>query len=226
LLFRIESAPFQARVASIAAQLRLAKLRLDQEAGLVAQGAGNQYDLDKAQSEHERLAAELAGAQYQLDATTVRAPAAGYVTQVAIRPGQLVMPMAFSQVMVFVHAEGPYLTAGFRQNATQFIDPGDDAEVCFDALPGRVFKARVKYVQPLLAEGAMTAGGTLRTLDDAVKRGRIPVHLEVLDDLSAYQLPAGSSATVAVFTGEMHHFNILRMVILRITSWENWVFSS
>ncbi len=227
MLFKIDPEPFQARLDSVAAQLKLADMRLKQESDLVANGAGNQYDLDKAKSEADRLKADERAAQYQLNATTVRAPADGYVTQVTIRPGQFVASMAFSQVMVFVHAEGPYLAAGFQQAATEFIKPGNEAEVAFDAAPGRVFKAKVKSIQPLMAEGTASASGTLITLDGAGKRGRTPVMIEIDDeDVSKYNLPAGSNATVAVYTGQMHHMNILRRIILRIKSWENWVFAS
>jgi RND family efflux transporter MFP subunit len=224
MLFRIDPEQFQAKADSIKAQLKLANTRLEQETGLVSKGAGNQYDLDKAKSEADRLAADLRAAEYQLNATTVRAPADGYVTQVVIRPGQFVSPMAFAQVMVFVHAGQPKLIAGFAQGATQYIDVGDEAEVAFDAAPGRVFAGKVVWMQPLLAEGSIAASGTLRTPDSAMKRGRTPVGIEITDDISAYNLPAGSNATVAVFTGEKHHLNLVRRIILRIKSWENWVF--
>jgi multidrug resistance efflux pump len=226
ILFRIDPEPYAARLAAIEAQLALAETRLTQEQRLMDQGAGRQYDLDVARSEAERLRAELRTARYQLDATVVRAPSDGRVVQVAIRPGQYVMPMAFAQMMVFVPEEEPLLAAGFRQNAMLYIDVGDRAEVAFDAIPGRVFAGRVTSIQPLLAEGAASASGTLRTLDDQPRRGRIPVFIQITDDMSAYDLPAGSSATAAVYTGVMHHFDLIRMMILRIKSWENWVFAS
>src|SRR5690606_37009773 len=106
---------------------------------------------------------------FQLESTVVRAPADGFVTQVLIRPGQMVTPMAFNQVMVFVHDEGPYLVAGFKQNVVQFIDPDDEAEIAFYGAPGRVFKAKVISLQPVLAEGMVAASGRLVTLDS--KRG-------------------------------------------------------
>jgi multidrug resistance efflux pump len=226
MLFRIDPEPYEARLAAVAAQLELAETRLNQEQRLVAQGAGRQYDLDVARADAERLRAELRTARYQLDATVVRAPSSGRVVQVAIRPGQYVMPMAFAQMMAFVPEEEPLLAAGFRQNAMQFIDVDDRAEVAFDAIPGRVFGGRVASIQPLLAEGTVSASGTLRTLDDAPRRGRIPVFIEITDDMAAYNLPAGSSATATVYTGKMHHFDVIRMMILRIKSWENWVFAS
>jgi multidrug resistance efflux pump len=225
MLFRIDPEPYEARLAAVEAQLALAENRLDQEQRLIAQGAGRQYDLDVARSDAERLRAELRTANYQLAATVVRAPSDGRVVQVAIRPGQFVMPMAFSQMMVFVPEEEPRLAAGFRQNAMTYIDVGDRAEVAFDALPGRVFAGRVASIQPLLAEGAASASGTLRTMDDQPRRGRIPVFIDITDDMSAYHLPAGSSATATVYTGKMHHFDVVRMMIIRIKSWENWVFA-
>jgi len=226
MLFRIDPEPYEARQAAVAAQLQLAETRLAQEQRLLDQGAGRQYDLDQAISEAERLRSELRTARYQLDATVIRAPSAGRVVQVAVRPGQFVMPMAFSQMMVFVPEEEPVLAAGFRQNAIMYIDVGDRAEVAFDSIPGRVFQGRVTSIQPLLAEGTASASGTLRTLDDLSRRGRIPVFIEITDDMSRYNLPAGSSATAAVYTGRMHHFDVVRMMILRIKSWENWVFAS
>jgi len=224
MLFKIDPETYESRLDSIAAQLKLAELRLKQESDLVASGAGNQYDLDTATSEADRLKADLRGTQYQLAATTVRAPADGYVTQVAIRPGQFVVPIAFSQVMVLVHAEAPILVAGFPQAGIEFINAGDEAEIAFDAAPGRLFKGKVKAVRPLMAEGAASASGMLVAGDESGKRGRTPISIEITDeDYAKYNLPAGSSATEAVLTGKMHHFNILRRMILRIKSWDTWV---
>ncbi len=223
VLFKIDPEPYQARYDSLAAQFKLADIKLKQEVRLTADNAGNQNDLDKAQSDVDRLTAELRAAQYQLDATTVRAPGAGYVSQVTIRPGQFVTPMAFSQVMVFVNAGTPLLVAGFTQTQIEFIDPDDKAEVAFDAPPGKVFQGRVRVLQPLLAEGTASASGQLRTLDDAWKRGRVPVVITMESDLSGYNLPAGSNAMVAVYTGQKHHLDLLRKMILRIKSWENWL---
>ena len=44
--------------------------------------------------------------------------------------------------MVFVHEDDRTLAAGFQQNALQRVRPGDEAEVAFDAVPGRVFKGQ------------------------------------------------------------------------------------
>jgi hypothetical protein len=56
------------------------------------------------------------------------------------------------------------------------------------------------------------------------RKGTTPVGLKLEEVLSSYNLPPGSSATVAVYTGKLHHLDIFRKIILRIKSWENWVF--
>jgi RND family efflux transporter MFP subunit len=225
VLLRIEPAPYKAKLSSVQAQLNLALEILDQEQSLLKRGAGNKGDLRKAQAEVDRWRGEVDMAQFNLNATELRAPADGYALQVAVRPGQFVSPMPFAQVMVFVHSHDPVLIASFKQNATEFIDAGDVAEVAFDSLPGRVFKAKVKSVQGFIAQGQISASGKLIDPESIMgRKGITPVALKMEDPLDMYNLPPGSSATVAVYTGKLHHLDIFRKIILRIKSWENWVF--
>jgi multidrug resistance efflux pump len=224
VLFKIDPTPYQARVTSIGAQLKLATIRLEQESKLVGSGAGQQYEVDKWQSEADRLTADLSSAKFDLDETTVRAPADGSVTQVILRPGMMAVPLPLSPVMIFVHSHEPLFIAGFTQNATQNIDVGDDAEVAFASIPGRVFKAKVAKVLPAMAQGQLAPSGKLISIEKSDIDGRVPVAIEFDGDLSGYKLPAGSSAQVAVYTGKAHHFEIVRKIILRMKSWENYVF--
>jgi multidrug resistance efflux pump len=225
VLFRIDPAPYQSRVTSIDAQLKLARIRLDQETKLVASGAGNQYEVDKWQSDVDRLTADLENAKFDLNETTVRAPADGSVTQLILRPGMMAVPLPLAPVMVFVHSDEPVFIAGFKQNAIQNIDPGDKAEVAFSSIPGRVFKAKVIKVFPAMAEGQLSPTGKLISIEKTDTGGRIPVAIEFEEDMTKYKLPAGTSAKVAVYTGKAHHFEIVRKIILRMKSWENYVFA-
>jgi hypothetical protein len=45
------------------------------------------------------------------------------------------------------------------------------------------------------------------------------------EDLSEYQLPAGAKAYVAVYSETWKPVAIIRQVILRVMSWENYLFS-
>ena len=224
VLLRIDPESYQAQVDSIDAQLALARTNLTQQERLAGEGATGVIELEKARSDVARLEADLRQARYALDRTTIVAPADGYVEQVAVRPGQFVSPMAFNQVMVFVHDDGPYMVAFFAQAAATYIDEGDKAEVAFHAYPGEVFGATVKRVQPLLAEGTVTASGRLQS-ERGQRAGRVPVHLTLDPDPRLDALPAGSSATATVYTGKHEVLNLVRMMVLRIKSWEHWVFA-
>ncbi|MEN0020974.1 MAG: efflux RND transporter periplasmic adaptor subunit [Planctomycetota bacterium] len=223
-LVSIGSELYEDRAASLEAEVALAEERLKRVENAAAAGATNALELAEARAAVASLRAELGAAAYQVERTTITAPARGRAVQVTVRPGQFVAPVRFSQVMVFEHDEGPYLVAGFRQTEIEHIDPGDRAEVAFDALPGRVFDAEVTAIQPLIAEGTLSASGSVASFNDLWRRGRIPVLLTMADaPEEVTRLPAGSGARIAVYTGKRTQLNIARQIILRIKSWENWV---
>jgi multidrug resistance efflux pump len=174
-----------------------------------------------------RLRNELADAQFDLDQTTVRAPAGGFVTELALRPGVYVVPAPFRPAMVFVNdsQKDRALAAAFQQNALQRVRAGDEAEVLFKAIPGRVFKAKVRLVIDAIAGGQLQTTGTLVNPGGAeVPADRALVALDLVDDISGYQLPLGSAAEAAIYTEHFHELSLLRKILLRMRSWQNYVF--
>jgi multidrug resistance efflux pump len=173
-----------------------------------------------------RLQAELSDATFDLDQTTTRAPSPGFVTQVAIRPGLYVVPLPLRPVMVFVNTDmhDSELTAAFQQNSLQRVKPGDEAEVAFDAVPGRVFKAKVRLILDAIAAGQLQATGALIDVDARTSGGRALAIIDLDEDVSSYQLPVGAAAQVAVYTHHWHHLSTLRKILLRMRSWQNFVF--
>jgi len=173
-----------------------------------------------------RLTAELADAEYDLAQTVVRATGPGYVTQVSLRPGVYVVPAPLRPAMVFVNTgKGDRALVGaFQQNSLQRVKAGDDAEVAYDAVPGRVFKAKVRTVLDAIAAGQIQPTGTLIDLDTRTGGGRALAMIDVEEDLSAYQIPLGAAAQVAIYTHHWHHVSVLRKVLLRMRSWQNYIF--
>jgi multidrug resistance efflux pump len=172
-----------------------------------------------------RLQAELRNAEYDLNETVVTAPTDGYVTQLFLRPGMIAVPLPLRPVMVFIHSDDNIFAAAFQQNALQRVRAGDEAEIAFDAIPGRVFKGKVKGVMDAVVQGQLQPTGTLIDPETRQDPGRALAQVEIADDLSEYQLPAGSSAQVAVYTEHWHHFAIIRRILLRMKSWMNYVFT-
>jgi multidrug resistance efflux pump len=171
-----------------------------------------------------RLQAELGEAQFNLDQTVVRAPGPGYVTQMALRPGMYVVPAPLRPVMVFIHKDDQELAAGFQQNALQRVRAGDEAEIAFDALPGRIIKGKVNHVIDAIASGQLQATGALQDLGADLSGGRAVAVIDIKDDTSSFNLPGGAAAQVAVYTPYAHHLALIRRILLRMKSWENFVF--
>jgi len=192
-------------------------------------------DLDRAQIAFEasidgenpevaRLQAELEQARYDLERTVVRAPTGGYVTQLLLRPGMMAMNMPLRPVMVFVHDEQAPLIVAFRQNSALRLRAGYEAEIVFPSIPGRVFRGVVARVLPNIGEAQVQASGNLLGTESFQSLGRIAVVIDIVDDLSEFELPTGSRAQVAVYSDHAEHVAIMRKILLRMTSWENYLY--
>ena len=171
-----------------------------------------------------RLQAEVQQAQYDLEQTVFRAPTDGYVTQLFLRPGMMAVPLPLRPVMVFVHNEDQRLFAAFQQNALQRINVGDTAEVAFDAIPGQIFSGRVGDIIDVVSQGQLQPTGELLDPESRAGPGRALAEIRITDDLTPYHLPGGSVAQVAVYTDHWPEFGLLRKILLRMKSWENYIF--
>jgi hypothetical protein len=54
--------------------------------------------------------------------------------------------------------------------------------------------------------------------------GRVRRPGDITDDTSSYNLPGGSAAQVAVYTEHMEPLSLIRRILLRMRSWENYIF--
>jgi multidrug resistance efflux pump len=173
-----------------------------------------------------RLTAELADAKYDLEQTVTRAPGPGFVTQLALRPGMFVVPAPLRPVMVFVNTDpkDKALGAAFQQNSLQRVRAGDEAEIAFDAVPGRVFRGKVRQILDAISPGQLQPTGGLVDYGALTEGGRALALIEVEDDISRYQIPLGAAAQVAIYTDYWHHVSMIRKILLRMRSWQNYVF--
>ena len=170
--------------------------------------------------------AALADAEFDLDQTTTRAAGRGFVTQVSLRPGMYVIPTQLRTAMLFVNTgrRDYELGAAFQQNSLQRVEAGDDAEVAFDAVPGRVFSAKVRSVVDAIAAGQLATTTTLVEPSTLTTSGRVVAIIDVSEEMFNYQIPLGSTAQVAIYTNHWKHLSLLRKILLRMRSWENYVF--
>lgn len=227
VLFRIDPTPFENRVKSLKAQLVSARADQFRARELLKRNVGNRRDLDITTARVEDLQAQLNIAEFDLEHTVVRAPGKGYVTQVSLRPGMMATKLPLRPSMVFIPDEGPYFVAWMRQNSQLRLTAGDEAEVAFDGIPGRVFKGKVKTVLAVIGEGQVQPSGTLISYSGSPPPGRVPVVIEITDpeyERYAKLMPGGSYGQAALYSQHFHHVAVMRKILLRMAAWMNYIF--
>jgi hypothetical protein len=127
-------------------------------------------------------------------------------------------------LMMFVTDERPTLIASFHQKVISDIRPGMPGEAVFKQYPGRSFKVKVRRVLSAIREGEVDASGQLLSPTPAYAPGYIPIVFDYDEDVAGLNLPVGTQASIAVYTDRVHALSILRKIVIRIHSWENYVF--
>jgi multidrug resistance efflux pump len=180
--------------------------------------------VDGQNPEVRETAALLERARFDLEQTTVRAPGEGYVPQKLLRPGQMATALGAIPLMSFVATERPALIASYPQKVMSDVKPGLKAEAVFKQYPGRSFPVTVRRVLTAVREGEIDASGKLATGTAGDDHAYIPVVFDYGEDVAALNLPVGAQASIAIYTERAHALGLLRMIVLRIKSWENYVF--
>ena len=219
VLFRIDPVPFQAQIDALTAQLRFEELRLSQMTQLERMQAGRAFDVQQHQAAVDQLKAQIEGAKWNLDKATVRAPADGYVTNLALRKGARV---AGAPVMAFIDTSDTLLGIEVPQIDSRFIAPGQPVEVTFKFMPGEVHKARVEAVVQAVSTGQVMPSGLAAT-PAQITAAPFIARIRLEDEAVARRLPAGSAGEGAIFTDRVKAAHVIRKVLLRQVAILNYV---
>ena len=222
VLFRIDPTPYEAQVGAIQAQLKLSDLRLSQMTQLYERESGRAFDVQQRQSEVDHLKAQLEGAQWNLDKTIVRAPADGYVTNLALRKGARVANLPLSPVMAFIDTSNTIIGVEINQNDARYIEPGQEVEATFKFAPGKIHKGAVESVLQAIATGQTQTSGTA-VMPKTIEAAPFVVRIMLDDAELVRNLPAGSAGTAAIYTGHLKPTHVIRRVILRQIAILNYV---
>ena len=222
VLFRIDPTPFDAQVKAIEAQLKLSDTRLSQMTQLFERDSGRGFDVEQRQSEVDQLKAQLEGAQWNLDKTVVRAPADGYVTNIALRKGARVANLPLAPVMAFIDTSDTIIGVEIAQIDARYVRPGQAVEITFKFMPGRSMRQGRKR----------PAGGGDRT-------GRRPpgwplhrkpfsqlpfvVRIKLDDAEFARACRPAATGEAAIFTDHVKAAHVIRKVLLRQVAILNYV---
>ena len=222
VLFRIDPVPFEAQVRGIEAQLKLSDMRLAQMTQLLERDSGRSFDVQQRQSEVDQLSAQRDSARWNLDKTIVRAPADGYVTNVALRKGARVANLPLTPVMAFIDTSDTIVGVEIAQNDARYLRTGQPVEVTFKFLPGKVYTGRVESVLQAVATGQTQTSG-VAVMPKEVQSAPFVARVKLDDAGVAAQLPAGSAGEAAIFTEHVKATHIIRKVLLRQIAILNYV---
>jgi len=123
-------------------------------------------------------------AQARLDECLLKAPFAGVVTQVFVRPGDLATPRA--PLLKMMDPSSLVVRAGLPESCAADIRNGTKVVIRLDAYPGKTFSARIERVYPRLEWESRTRIIEIKVIDPAELIphlfARVSVHGRVVDD--------------------------------------------
>ncbi len=223
VLFQIDPLPFQAAVDKLKAQLELDTILFKQQQELNRKKVGRKVDLDRTRANMQATQAQLDGANYDLEQATVRAPGEGVMTNVeALRPGARVVAAPLRQSMAFVDDSKRIVAAQIEQIYMRYIEPGQPAEIAFKLYPGKVYAATVESITPGSALGQISPTGQLPGEFPEV-HGPLFVRLKLDDEQFANTLPAGATGEAAIYSPKGKPVQIIRKVMIRLSSIKNYI---
>jgi multidrug resistance efflux pump len=144
------------------------------------------------------------------------------VTNLALRKGARAVALPLSPVMAFIDVSDTLVGVEIQQIDARYIEPGQNVEVTFKFMPGRVFTGKVTDVLQAISTGQVQASG-LAVTPKEVQSAPFAVRVKLDDAGAARSLPAGSAGTAAIFTGHVKASHIIRRVILRQIAILNYI---
>jgi multidrug efflux system membrane fusion protein len=154
LLVQLNDAPERAERAAMRAQERLAQVALDRARRLLASGFVAQAQLDRAQSQHDAAAANVAKVEAAIAQKQIRAPFDGKLGVRWIEVGQYLT--AGAAVTTLTETAPLYINFAMPEQAVPRLAVGQDVDLDVAAYPGRKFPARVAIIDPQVMSDTRT----------------------------------------------------------------------
>lgn len=172
-----------------------------------------------------QLQAQLKEAQYDLDQTTVVAPADGYTTGVTLEPGQRVGTVRGGSVLNYVVNDHTKLVAWINQINIRHVKPGQPAEVALQLYPGKTLKGTVDSIVLMSQTGQLEPSGEVPEQPIGPQPpGQYVVILKIEDKADLpFGIPGGAIGTAAIYTESAKATQVIRKVMVRMQSWMNYV---
>ena len=205
----------EAGIAEVSRAIEAAKGRVQQAESRIKEAIANQSatrtapeqmaisraNMQAAQAKVKLAEAAIEQAELNLSYTQVKAPIDGFVSQRKVENGQ--MAQAGQPLLSIVPLHNIWITANFKENQLENMQPGQKAIITVDAYGGRKFNGHVDSI-------AAATGARFSLLPPENATGnyvkvvqRVPVKIIIDDDIDVeYPLRPGLSVIATVYAGD------------------------
>jgi multidrug efflux pump subunit AcrA (membrane-fusion protein) len=186
--------------------------------------AGSYYDVERYEADIQALEAKLKAARFNLEKTVVRAPAAGYPIGVTLLPGYRVSNLPLRSWISYV-VDTRLLAVWVNQYQVRHVRVGQEVEVAFKMLPGKVFGGTVTGVGSMIGQGQYQPTGTAPIAPAPAAPGPFPILIELNEDAAVPRsgVFGGAVGSAAIYTERTKFSHVIRRVMLRMEAWLNYV---
>jgi membrane fusion protein (multidrug efflux system) len=147
-LIKIDDAMLRAQAERAKADRDLSRQQLDRVRRLREQNATSAADLERAEAAARSAEAALAVLELQIERTTVRAPFAGVVGQRFVSAGDYVTTATRLLTLQTIDPQRAVIEVPERHAVR--LRPGQTVEFTVAAEPGRTFRGRVDFIDPVV----------------------------------------------------------------------------
>jgi membrane fusion protein (multidrug efflux system) len=198
VLVKLDPSDYLALAAAAKANLDVAQSNLDRLQPLIASHAIAPQDVDKARSTRDVDLAQYGLAELQIDYSTLKAPADGYIGRKNVEVGNRV---SSGQTLMVTVEPDVWVVANFKETQLAKMRIGQPVRVSVDSIPEKVFDAKVDSFSPATGNqfALLPADNSTGNFTKIVQR--VPVKI-VFDPNSIRgfekRIRAGESAVVKV----------------------------
>ncbi|MEH2556236.1 multidrug resistance efflux pump [Bradyrhizobium algeriense] len=164
-----------------------------------------------------QIQAQLDNAKWELDQTTIRAPADGTVTVMALAVGDRAVQAR--SVMSFIVADEIVIVGMFSPNGFKTIKPGARVKLVFDDDPGRIHDATITEIPQGVGQGQIAVSGTLARVGSISGVKVYPAAISIPKDIDRSQLRLGMPGTATVFAENAGVIGLIMSILVWISSY-------
>lgn len=198
VLVELDPMEYQAVAMAAKANLDTAQSNLDRQEPLLASHALAPQDVDRTRNTRDDDLAQYKLAELQIDYSTIKAPAGGYIGRKNVEVGNRV---SSGQTLMVVVEPNLWVVANFKETQLAHMQAGQPVRINIDSIPGKVFTGKVESFSPATGNefALLPADNSTGNFTKIVQR--VPVKI-VFDreSIRGYEerIRAGESAIVKV----------------------------